>query len=160
VVKAVGLRGEVKLRTAEDFWEAALASRQLALEMGGARRPVSVVAEREQGPGAWILRFAGTEDRTAAEALVGADLFLTGTAPDVPLPARPRPFQLRGLRVVRLDGTPAGEITGILPAPQPLLVVRNGEREHLVPWVGPIVAEIDLEAGLVRIDPPAGLLEI
>lgn len=160
-MKAVGLRGEVKLRIAEDFWDEALASRHLVVDVGGACHQVQVLAQREHGPGTRVLRFAGTDDRTAAEALVGADLLLVGDAPDVPLPERPRPFQVRGLRVESVDGTPLGEVVGILPAPaQPLFVVRLGDREHLVPWVAPIVVDVDLERRVMRIDPPPGLLEI
>ena len=41
-----------------------------------------------------------------------------------------------------------------------VLVVRGAEREYLIPAVPEIVEEVDLEAGRVRVDPPAGLLEL
>ena len=39
-----------------------------------------------------------------------------------------------------------------------LWVVRDGDRESLIPVVEPIVVEIDLPAGVAIIDPPAGLV--
>ncbi|HYJ46166.1 MAG TPA: PRC-barrel domain-containing protein, partial [Pyrinomonadaceae bacterium] len=42
-----------------------------------------------------------------------------------------------------------------------VLVVANDEteREHLIPLAEEICVEIDIEGKLVRVDPPAGLLE-
>jgi 16S rRNA processing protein RimM len=58
-------------------------------------------------------------------------------------------------------GTVVGEIASVLRMPaQEVLVVRGADREHLVPNVAPIVVSIDPEAGVMRIDPPEGLLEI
>ena len=39
------------------------------------------------------------------------------------------------------------------------LVVRRGRREFLVPYVPDIVAEVDLDEGVVTLDAPAGLLD-
>jgi 16S rRNA processing protein RimM len=59
------------------------------------------------------------------------------------------------------DGTRLGSIAGVLQMPaHDVLVVRGGGREYLIPAVEAIVKEVDLEAGRVRIDPPAGLLEL
>ena len=161
LVKAVGLRGEIKLRDSEDFWEEALESEQLVLEAGSVRRPVRIEAARPHGPGMHVLHLSGVEDRNSAESLVGGALVLTGGAVDVPAPPKARPFQLRGLRVELVDGTIVGEIASVLRMPaQEVLVVRGPDREHLIPNVAPIVVSIDREAGVMRIDPPVGLLEL
>jgi 16S rRNA processing protein RimM len=56
-----------------------------------------------------------------------------------------------------------GTVTDVLHHGQDLLVVTgSGSRagaEILIPFVGAIVTEVDLEARLVRVDPPAGLLD-
>jgi 16S rRNA processing protein RimM len=161
VVKPVGLRGEVKLRQSADFWDAALASSALRLDRGGERRPVQVRSWRPQGPGLAVLQLADVGDRDAALSVCGADLWLAAGADDVAAPDGLRPFQVRGLRVERVDGTAVGVVADLLPMPaQPVLVVRDGDREHLVPCVPAIVVEVDRDAGVVRIDPPEGLLEL
>jgi 16S rRNA processing protein RimM len=161
IVKAVGLRGEVKLRLGEDFWDAALDSAQLELDDGATRRPVRVEMWRPHGPGTCVLHLQGIDDRTAAEALVGRELVLQAGALDVEPPPAPLPFQLRGLRVELVDGALVGEIAAVLKMPaQDVMVVRGADREHLIPNVAPIVREVDWVAGVMRIDPPAGLLEL
>jgi 16S rRNA processing protein RimM len=43
----------------------------------------------------------------------------------------------------------------------PVLVIRDEEkeREHLVPFAESICVEVNLEAGLIRVDAPEGLIE-
>lgn len=160
VVKAVGLRGEVKLRTTPDFWEAALEGAPLELVGAGTARDVEIVSQRAQGPDAWVLHFRDIADRSAAEALVGLDLVLGRDAVVEP-PAELRPFQVRGLRCVLADGSPLGVVEDLVPMPaHAVLVVRVGARTHWIPAVEPILCAVDFERGEVRVDPPAGLLEI
>ena len=157
----MGLRGEITLRPAADFWAGALESEHLVLVRGAGEQAATVDGQRPHGAAAAVLKLRGIDDRTAAEKLVGMELVLPTTALDVALPEKWRPFQLRGLRVETVQGELVGEVCDVeaLPA-QDLLVVRGPRGEHRVPLVPAIVPDIDLEAGLVRIDPPAGLLEL
>ena len=103
--------------------------------------------------------FTGVTDRTAAESLVKAILWIDQ---DPAEPAEPDAWydhQLIGLDVVR-DGAVVGAIERLehLPA-QDLLVVKVGEREVLVPFVRAIVPEVDIEARRVVVTPPEGLFE-
>ena len=160
LVKAVGLRGDLKLLASADFWEAALASGHLELMGPAGRTCVTIAAHRQQGAGTWVLRFAAFADHAAAQALVGSDLVLDG-APDVEPPTSLRPFQVRGLRCVLVDGTPLGVVEDLVAMPaHALLVVRGGERDYWVPAVEPILRRVDLEGGELVIDPPPGLLEL
>ncbi len=105
--------------------------------------------------------FEGVDDRTAAEALVKAILWVEiGDEPEGD--AEPDAWydhQLVGLAVVR-DGVKIGEVAHVdhLPA-QDLLVVKTAGGEVMVPFVAAIVPEVDLEAGTVTVTPPAGLFE-
>lgn len=161
LVKPVGLRGDVKLRQSDDFWEEALQSAHVVLVRDGERRSVRITASRAASPGMWVLRLDRVQDRAAAEQSVGADLWLEAGASDVPGPEMLRPFQVRGMRVVLPDGRLVGEVVDVLQMPaQDLLVVRDGDREHLIPNVAPIVRRVDLQARCVEVDPPEGLLEL
>ncbi|MDY3126816.1 MAG: ribosome maturation factor RimM, partial [Corynebacterium sp.] len=69
--------------------------------------------------------------------------------------------ELEGLRVY-VDGKDIGEVSGITHGPtQSLLELKlTGGKEALVPFVEEIVPEIDIEAGIVIVTPPEGLLEL
>jgi 16S rRNA processing protein RimM len=107
------------------------------------------------------VRFAGIDDRTAAEALRG-QLLLVDSA-EIPPSDDPEEFhdhELIGLAAVSTDGTELGEIVDVEHYGQDLLVLRRPDGgEALVPFVTAIVPTVDLPAGRVVLDPPPGLLE-
>jgi 16S rRNA processing protein RimM len=165
IVRGIGLRGELKLLVSDDFWAAALGSAALGFEGegpgDGARRAVHVRRARAHGAGAYALTVDGVTDRTAADACVGLDLVLDTDVLDVAPPDAPRPFQLREARVLLPDGTLLGRVTDVLHMPaQQILVVQGAARQHWIPNVAPLVQEIDLGEGIVRIQPIPGLLDL
>jgi 16S rRNA processing protein RimM len=104
--------------------------------------------------------FEGVADRTAAETLVKAILWIDADVEaEEPEPDAWYDHQLVGLRALR-DGVAVGEVVRVehLPA-QDLLVVKTADREVLVPFVSAIVPAVDVEAGTVTLTPPAGLFE-
>lgn len=103
--------------------------------------------------------FEGIEDRTAAESLVKAILWIDADVAAEQEPDAWYDHQLVGLRAVR-DGVEVGELVRVehLPA-QDLLVIKTDDREVLVPFVSAIVPSVDLAAGTVTLTPPAGLFE-
>ena len=103
--------------------------------------------------------FVDVTDRTAAESLVKAILWVDQD-PDEPAEADAwYDHQLVGLDVVR-DGETVGVIDRLehLPA-QDLLVVKVNDREVLVPFVRALVPEVDVERRRVVVTPPEGLFE-
>lgn len=103
--------------------------------------------------------FEGVSDRTAAESLAKAILWIDQPVDEEPEDDAWYDFQLVGLRVVR-DGVDVGEVVRVdhFPA-QDLLVVRSGERDVLVPFVSAIVPAVDVAAGTLTVTPPLGLFE-
>ena len=103
--------------------------------------------------------FVDVPDRTAAESLVKAILWVDQDPEEVAEPDAWYDHQLVGLDVVR-DGQTVGVIDRLehLPA-QDLLVVKLGDREVLVPFVRALVPEVDLDGGRVVVTPPEGLFE-
>ncbi len=103
--------------------------------------------------------FEGVVDRTGAESLVKAILWIDQDADEPDEPDAWYDFQLVGLRALR-DGVEVGTVARVEHFPaQDLLVIRAGEREVLVPFVSAIVPAVDIAAGTVTITPPAGLFE-
>lgn len=103
--------------------------------------------------------FVGVDDRTAAESLVKAILWVDQDPAEDAGDEAWWDHQLIGLDVVR-DGLTVGVIDRLehLPA-QDLLVVAVGEREVLVPFVRAIVPEVDIARHRVVVSPPQGLFE-
>jgi 16S rRNA processing protein RimM len=104
--------------------------------------------------------FEGVDDRTAAESLVKAILWVDQDLDELPDEDDAwYHHQLVGLRVER-DGVTVGTVARVdhLPA-QDLLAVDTDRGEVLVPFVSAIVPSVDIEAGVVTVTPPAGLFE-
>lgn len=104
--------------------------------------------------------FEGVDDRTEAETLVKAILWVSQDVKE--LPEEPDAWydhQLVGLSAVR-DGSPVGTVVRVdhFPA-QDLLAIKTDAGEVLVPFVKAIVPEVDLAAGTVTLTPPTGLFE-
>jgi len=113
------------------------------------------------GKGDWVIELEGLATRDAAEAMRGAELLLDESSLR-PLDAREY-FQhdLVGCEVVTDAGQYLGRVQEILEAgPQQLLVVREGQRELLLPMLESVIGEVDVKARKIRATPPPGLLEL
>lgn len=156
VSKAHGLDGEVAVRTFDPASEVLdQVERVLARPREGGERVLAVTSVREGAKGELLVCFEGVRRREAAQALVGAALL--AYREDLEAPAEGEFFQgdLVGLRAV----TPAGEPLGVVEAlwdtgPVPNLVIRDGDRELLVPFAEDFVKAVELEAGRLVLEPP------
>jgi 16S rRNA processing protein RimM len=155
-----GIRGDVVVgvRTDEPELRFAVGSR---LDTDPADvGPLTVAAVRWHS-GELLVRFEGYRDRTAAEELRGTWLRVDSSTltpsddPDVF-----HDHELIGLTVRTVDGTEVGVVDDVLHPAQDVLAIRGPAGEILVPFVRAIVTEVDVEAGVVTIDPPAGLLDL
>lgn len=107
--------------------------------------------------GAPVAFFEGIDDRTTAESVVRAILWVDGGA-EQPEQDAWYDQQLVGLTVLN-SGREIGTVVRVehLPA-QDLLVVKTAQAETMIPFVSAIVPDVDTEAGTVTITPPRGLL--
>ena len=162
-----GIRGEVVIgvRTDEPDLRFAVGATLDAAERadepaGGAQ--LTVAAARWHS-GQLLVAFAGIADRTAAAELTGRWLTMDASQlPEVGDPDEFRDHELIGLSVRTCAGDPVGVVADVLHYGQDLLVVRRTdgqEGESLVPFVKAIVPEVDVQRGVVVIDPPPGLLD-
>ncbi|GAA1443387.1 ribosome maturation factor RimM [Leifsonia poae] len=104
--------------------------------------------------------FKGVDDRTEAETLIKAILWVTQDPRELPDEADAwYDHQLVGLDALR-DGVKVGIVARVdhLPA-QDLLAIKTDNGEVLVPFVSAIVPEVDLAAGTLTLTPPTGLFE-
>jgi 16S rRNA processing protein RimM len=160
-VKAVGLKGEVKLLPGPDFWPKALDADEFDLISDGAvQRTVQIENIRTKG-GTFILRLSGITNIDLAESVVGNELVISLDSLDkVLMPPELLPCQLVGLEVRLEDGSVKGEIADLLlGSDQKCFIVDNGSERFLVPDVPEVVKEIDIENGFMIVDPPEGLFD-
>lgn len=164
LLKAHGLKGALKLELYTDdpakrFVPGATFSLQVPAASPWHGKTLEL-SELRWYNGHPVAFFEGVVDRTAAETLVKAILWIDAdVASEEPEPDAWYDHQLVGLRALR-DGVEVGEVVRVdhLPA-QDLLAIKTAEREVLVPFVSAIVPTVDVEAGTLTLTPPAGLFE-
>lgn len=68
---------------------------------------------------------------------------------------------LIGLKVFTTKGECLGELKDVLAGgSHDIYMVKAGDREYMIPAVEGIVTAIDLDGGVMTVDPPDGLLDI
>jgi 16S rRNA processing protein RimM len=160
--KAHGVRGEATIEVRTDDPELRFAPGAVLLTDPPERGPLTVRSGRVQG-GRLVLSFEGVPDRTAVDQLRNT-LLVAEVDPDE-LPEDPDEYydhQLEGLTVRSVDGTELGVVEQMVHGPaQDLFAVRRPDGgEFLLPFIAEFVPEVDLEAGVLLVDPPEGLLAL
>jgi 16S rRNA processing protein RimM len=165
ITRAVGLRGEFRVSVTGNFEERILRSPYLRLSRTpeGPTEPVRCRGLRWNGAVA-IVSLEEARDRDGAEDLRGRFLGFESAdydAEDFPRGTQLAPFAFHGLRVVTREGREVGRVDDYLvyPANGVLRVLDDRGREFLIPVIDDVVEEVDREAGVVRIDAIAGLLD-
>lgn len=156
VGKPHGLRGEVHVDPISDDPHRFDPGRSLIAESGA----VLEVEESRPHQQHLLVKFAGIDDRTGAEAIRGA---LYVSADDLRDLDDDEYWQhdLVGCDVVTAaDDSVVGRVVEVVPNPaHDLLRVDTPAGDRYVPVVREIVTEVDLEGRRVVVDPPAGLLD-
>ena len=156
---AHGLRGEVVVQPwTDDPQERFIDGAVLQREGGPALR---IDSTRPHGS-RLLVRFAGVDDRAAAEALRGCVLLIdAATRPVLSDPDDFYDSDLIGLVATTTAGTTLGPVRDILhlPGTDYLVLDLRGE-DRLVPFVSAIVPIVDVAAGRIVVDPPEGLFDL
>jgi 16S rRNA processing protein RimM len=156
-----GVRGDVVVGVRTDEPELRFA-RGSRLDTDPAEAGPLTVAGTRWHSGELLVRFEGVSDRDAAAELRGT--WLTVDSATIAPPADPDEFRdsdLVGLSVRTADGTQVGTVEDVLHSGQDVLVIKSSDgREVMVPFVKPLVPEVDVPAGNLTINPPDGLLNL
>lgn len=161
VRRAHGLAGEVRVEPLGIDAETLSAVDAVTVRRHGRGEQRLEVEGVRPGPrGALLVRLAGVADRTAAEGLAGAELFVDeGSLPPLDEDEYYY-FELVGAAVEDAEGRPLGRVTGVFCAgASDVAVVERPEGEWMFPVVDSIVRELDVEGGRVVVDLLDGLLE-
>lgn len=157
---AQGLRGEVRVSSYTDDPTAIGDYGNLVTKDGR----VFEVLEVRESKNVVIVRFRGVNDRNAAEALNGTELYIDrSNLPDDELEEDEFFYSdLEGLEAKDAEGKSYGLVSAVYDfgAGDLLELKGPGRRPTLIPFTEAAVLEIDLEGGSILIDPlAAGLID-
>jgi len=160
VRRAHGVRGELLVTPHTDDPSRFALLREVRLLLpDGQRRDVNVTGARVSNKGV-LLRVAEIADRTAAEQIVGADIVISREQ-CLPLPPDSYYiFELVGMAVRTTDGRLLGTLQEVVDFPaNDVWVVRDGQREYLLPAVKEVIKQVDRQQRVIVIEPIAGLVD-
>lgn len=157
VVRPHGVLGEVAVDTAGGEVLGRLSpGEDVCLEPGGER----VVCGIRPHAGRWLVSLEGVEDREAAERLRG--VWLRVSADRLPEPAEYEFYvdDLVDAVVETADGDTLGRVVAVhAGAAQDLLELQREAGTTLVPMARDWLVEVDIDAGRIIMDLPAGFDE-
>lgn len=150
---AFGVRGELKLESFSDPPDAIFRYRPWTLRTAqGAERELEGARGRSTAKGI-VMQLPGVEDRDAAEALRGGEIFVPRSALPPPKPGQYYWVDLEGLRVVNTGGVDFGTVSHLFSTGANDVLVAQGDRERMIPFLEPdYVVSVDFEAGVVTVD--------
>lgn len=150
---AFGVRGEVKLESlTEPPGNLVRYQPWILRDAVGREREVSGAKARVGGKGL-IGTLPGIEDRDAADALRGAELFVPRSALPPPKDGEFYWIDLEGLRVENLDGVDFGRAAFVFSNGANDVLVVRGDRERMIPWLRPdFIRALDFDAGRIVVD--------
>ena len=99
-----------------------------------------------------IARLAGCEERDAAARFRGNDIAVPRSQLPPVQPGEHYWADLLGLRVVNGESRELGSIVRILQTGANDVLVVQGERERLIPFIGDVILEVDQGGGVMRVN--------
>lgn len=152
IVGVFGVEGWVKLHSFTEPRENIFRYKPWTLRGPAGESTVDTPQGRAQGKGV-VARLSGVDDRDAAAALVGTEIW-------VPREALPRPRQgeyywtdLEGMAVRTVEGVDLGRVSHLFATGANDVMVVQGDRERLIPFVvGLQVVAVDVDARCIEVD--------
>jgi 16S rRNA processing protein RimM len=148
-----GLQGWLKIHSDTDPRDNIVHYAHWWLGRGGRWERREVEAGRLHGKTV-VAKLAGCDDRDAAAAMKGAEIAVRRSQLAADLaPGEYYWTDLEGLRVVTIEGVALGRVDHLFETGANDVMVVEGERERLLPFVlGQVVREVDLAGGVIRVD--------
>lgn len=133
---------------------------EVILVKDGARTAVEVESVRPHRRQI-LIKLRGIDDIESARPWVRSTLAVPEESLAAPAPGEYYHYQVIGLEVFDTTGARIGILRQIWSTPgSELYVVAGADKEHLIPAVKEIISEVDLAAGRMIVDLPAGLLDL
>ncbi len=146
-----GVKGWVKVQPYSEDPDALMDFESWCVGRGAQQVQYTVEAIQDHG-NALVAKLAGIDDRDAAYALRGQEISVARS--DLPPPEENEFYwsDLVGLAAVNRDGIELGTVTSLLETGAHDVLVVQGKREHLIPFVAAFVGRVDLAGGTIEVD--------
>ncbi len=147
-----GVKGWVKIFSYTEPREAILDYRECLLGSADSWSEAQFAEGQSHGKSV-IARFSGVDDRDRAEQLIGHDIAVSREV--LPPPAKGEYYwaDLEGLAVVSPNGTRLGVVSKILATGANDVLVVEGDREILIPFLlEDVIQNVDLDKGEITAD--------
>lgn len=149
-----GVQGWIKVHSYTEPRENIVNFRAWILNHGGKEHSIGVEAGRRQGESV-IAKLEGIDDREEARRWIGAEICVERRELPPPAPGEYYWTDLEGLEVRNTRGERLGEVEYLMATGgNDVIVLRGGDR--LIPFVGGVVQQVDVESGLIIVDWEAG----
>ena len=152
VLGAFGVRGEMKLHSFTDPVSMAMKYQPWQLVHNGVERELTGVRGRETSKG-MVITIAGIDDRDAADALAGAEVWVPRSNLPKPKPGEYYWVDLEGMGVVNREGVELGTVSYLFETGANDVMVVAGDRERLVPYIADqFIVDVDFDARRITVD--------
>ena len=161
IVGVHGVKGTSKIQSyAESLEIFKTGATLLITRPGGIEQRYEIDWIKSHSRGA-LLALKGIVSRDQAESMIGSELYIAKTE----LPALAAGtyywFDLIGLNVYTSDGRYLGRLDSIIETgANDVYVVKDKDKETLIPALESIVRSIDIDSGIIRVELPEGLEDI
>ena len=148
----LGVQGWLKLHSYSRPLDAIFEYRPWLLRHNGKESTLKVAEWRPQGRGL-VFRTPSSEDRNAAEALIGGEIWVARSVLPAAEPGEYYWADLEGLSVWTAEGVDLGTVDHLVATGANDVLVVQGERQRLIPFVmGRHVISIDVSARQIIVD--------
>jgi len=158
IVGVHGMKGYLKIYSFAESTGLFDPGKQLTLKRPDGEMETVTVVDTQPYKNFLRVAFADVTDRSAAEALIGAGLYINRSELSEPEDGRWYWCDLIGLAVYQTDGAYLGQVENLFETgSNDVFVVKNGETEILIPVIESVVRNVDLEKKKITVDLPEGL---
>jgi 16S rRNA processing protein RimM len=156
-----GLDGWLKLNPFNADTAVLVAGRRVCLDLGDAHANLELAADAKPFKKQFLIKLRGIDRIEQAQCWLGATLSVHESELEPLDPGQYYHYQVIGFEVFHKDGARIGIVVSVLStAGNDILVVKEAEKEFLIPAVKEIVDKVDFDTRRVIVDPPGGLLDL
>jgi len=147
-----GIKGWMKIQPYTESPDSLLAYTMWWLGGADVWLPCTVEQAKVQGPFV-VARLAGCETRDDAMQFRGKDVAVERDSFPHPAPGEYYQADLIGLKVINEEAQALGDVVNVIgTGANDVLVVQQGARERLIPFIESAVKNVDLVAQVIRVE--------